>query len=412
MKKIIPIIAILFSPLANSAQSAVVYPNFTGLSTATISGVSTPVATSGTVSNGVINFPRTYKVPGIPSAAQEAISKAATLSSPVAQSLAKKQIIGAIAGGVVGLGVTYLASLGLEYLADHWSSPSTQTWPDGTVNTGNSWSAGLNAAQFCTSAVGGASKPIMTGTANGYCSGNPNAWFTINSPTAPQRNPLTTQQAETYAQNSPIQPTDADIKMMLDAGWGVPVSKVPTVKIDLSKLNSQDLLDLQNMGYFQPTPDSLAIKNGQPILDPLTGESKQPMLQIDPAPNAGVRLTPYDTPVDAAGNPKLDAQGYPVPNQKAEVDPCELNPDRAGCIPLGDADQTNPTSTARTITGDFNSFNISGQCPADKTFSVAGMTQTIQMAPVCNAATNYIKPFLLLMASVTAYMIFVGGLRS
>lgn len=416
MKILFFLISFLLPLSAYSAASTVVYPNFTGLSTDTISGVSTPVAKAGTVSGNIVTIPRAYKVPGVPTAAQEAISSAVTMRSPINQTLLKKALLGARVVG--GLSLPVLALMGLEYAAGQWYSnqpdplqPTTLKFIDGHYFYDPNLSTGA-----CSSGGGLACVASSFGLPSTACNtfGVPQYQCSIGSsnPWAVQTQPISQTQAEAIVQASPISPTDADIQMMLDAGWGVPIQPNPEVVIDLSNLNSTALAELSSLGYFQPTPKSIALKNGQPVLDPLTGQNKQPMLQIDPAPNAGVRLTPYDAPVDAAGNPQTDVQGNPLPNQKSEADPCELNPERAGCSTLGTPDETVPTPIARTIDANFNAFNISGQCPADKTFTAGGITQTIHMAPICSAATDYIKPFMLLMASITAYFIFVGGLRT
>lgn len=428
MKILIFLISFIFPLSAFSAASTVVYPFSNAIKKSNIGGVQVD-----TISNGAGRHVNLYSdpiaglalevggIPGLASAlpyAASAIGDALILKAPVSQFLAKKALIGAVTGGVVGLGATYLFSLGLEYAFGQWTIPNSQTWNDGIIQT-NQYGEKPSAGEFCSTYFPG-SIPKLSSPGGGYCanaSGNivsyNSYWNYKNGSTPPpQRTPITNAQAEAIAAASPINPTDNDIQMMLDAGWGVPISNAPLVKIDLANLNSTQLADLAAMGYFQPTPESLAIKNGQPVLDPVTGQNNQPMLQIDPAPNAGVRLTPYNSPVDAAGNPQLDAQGNPLPNTKPEVDPCELNPDRAGCSTLGELKDPPIQPRNLDVTGNFNSFNISGQCPADKTFTVAGMTQTIQMAPICGAATDYIRPFLLLSASIVAYMIFVGGLKS
>ena len=347
------------------------------------------------------------------------ISKAITGSAPIAHAIGRKVVIKAITGGVIGIGLSLLAQEGLEYAAQQWQhtslplgAPPTLTF----VTTDGLWAyAPGNVFQPNPCASGGSltgglssqpqfpQNPSYIGYSCILFGGNP--FLTTTTP-------ITQVQAEEIASNSSITPTDNDYQMMLAAGWALPLTTDPLVTIDLPNINSTDLAYLTSKGYFQPTPTSLAGPNGSPVTDPVTGTTKQPMVQVDPAPNGGVSLTPYDQPLDANGDPVVDTNGNPVSIPSNNTDPCALNPERAGCASLGTPESDTITPTEKTVTGQFNSFNISGQCPSDKTFSVAGMTHTIQMSPICGAAQNYIKPFLLLMASVTAYFIFVGGLRT
>jgi hypothetical protein len=206
--------------------------------------------------------------------------------------------------------------------------------------------------------------------------------------------------------------TAAEVQMYTDAGYYLPVQGVHTEIGDLSSLSSDDLSYLTSKGYFQPSPGSLAWPSGSPVTDPVTGQKSQPMVQADPAPNGGVRLTPYKAPLNADGTPATDASGNPLPNQESQPDPCELDPSRVGCASLGDAEDAEIPTTEVELTTNWNEFAFSGSCPADRTFAFGNRSATISMEPICNAAESYIRPFMLLAASVAAYLIFVGGVKT
>lgn len=404
-----------------SASSTVIYPDFQ-FGTGVVAGVNSPMAMGGKVLTD--DFNRLVKMPfkhGSPFeqllSKPTSLYKTVILEGVINQPLAKKALLTAVNGGVIGLGVTYLASVGLQYAAGQWGNGQQESPPLGFMPL-SSCVGELHSIYSCYQLQGPGfypwdPEPQQCVSWQGYTKYVGGNYYCLDArPPQPTYNPISVAQAQEIAANNPINPTDADYQMMLDAGWAVPIQSNPDVVIDLSNVPQQDIQGLMDAGFFQPTPDSATVKNGQPVTDPLTGQKSQPMIQVEPAPNQGVRLTPYQTPLDANGQPATDAQGNPLPPTQAQYDPCELNPDRAGCANLGTPEDTVIDSVQRTVTGQFNEFSISGQCPADKSFTVAGMTHTIQMAPICGAAENYIKPFLLLMASVTAYFIFVGGLRT
>lgn len=100
------------------------------------------------------------------------------------------------------------------------------------------------------------------------------------------------------------------------------------------------------------------------------------------------------------------------PSGDKDASPCDRNPDSAGCAKLEEIEEEGPESNEITLQPDFDEFNIAGQCPSSPQFTIAGQTAVFDMQPVCDAASNYIRPFVLLAAAVAAYLIFVGGLRT
>lgn len=91
---------------------------------------------------------------------------------------------------------------------------------------------------------------------------------------------------------------------------------------------------------------------------------------------------------------------------------CEKSPKSIGCAEFGEPEEDVTPRDSENIEFDSVSLGGSGSCPADKTFSVMGNSYAMSYEPICNAATTYVKPFVLLACSLLAAMIFIGGLKS
>ena len=92
-------------------------------------------------------------------------------------------------------------------------------------------------------------------------------------------------------------------------------------------------------------------------------------------------------------------------------DECKDNPDRIGCMeqdtPTDEIpkDNKNITYTAETpLAG-------TGTCPAPMTMQVFGTSLTLSYASICMAASDYMRPILLLLASFAAALIVIRTLR-
>lgn len=102
--------------------------------------------------------------------------------------------------------------------------------------------------------------------------------------------------------------------------------------------------------------------------------------------------------------------------QEPTPDQCEKNPDSIGCTEFGtpEAQQLTQKSIAVQLTPVV--FASSATCPANvnASFSVMGrsFSPSFSYAPICTAATDYIRPVMLLLALAGSAFIFVGGLKS
>jgi len=91
---------------------------------------------------------------------------------------------------------------------------------------------------------------------------------------------------------------------------------------------------------------------------------------------------------------------------------CEASPDTLGCAKFGDA----VTQTLATADSGFNaiqavSFSSSAACPASDSFSVAGRSFSVSYAPICGAATDYIRPVVIVLGAALAMFVFIGGFK-
>jgi hypothetical protein len=159
------------------------------------------------------------------------------------------------------------------------------------------------------------------------------------------------------------------------------------------------------------TPTVVAI--GDPYIDPVTGQTKQPYVKVTPSPTAEdplrVDIQMFEKEV-APPDPAKAETGAIAPEAGEPKDPCLENPNRMGCLDAGDPSdeqlqtQNVPFSLTPVTVGD------AGSCPATKTFTHAGSTYSFSYAPICNGAT-LIKPVVLAIAWLLAAYIVLGTLR-
>lgn len=98
--------------------------------------------------------------------------------------------------------------------------------------------------------------------------------------------------------------------------------------------------------------------------------------------------------------------------QEDPEDPCVKNPDRVGCVPLGEAqaEEIPRESVPMIVTPEV--FDESAGCPSPVTFDLLGQTRQLSFEPLCSAATTWVRPLVLLMAGVVGTFILVGGLKT
>lgn len=404
------------------AASTVVYPGFNKISTGTYFN---PGQTSST-------FGTTFKVPptetlsnnwGVKSgwfwqsadtgslaatsrmstsdaqAMNRAITGASKASQPAAKLLASN-IIKLSAGGVLA---TIALDMGLEYLNGQWNTlvPSDTTTGTGcSVRTGlpwlntlpanyqGSWTDTYNGTCVCAT-VGLGYWPCPTASTGAYTAATDTTW--TNVPTRDL--------------------TDNELAEMVRLGYAVPVDKpAATVIGDFTAMTAADLAILASMGYFQQAP--VTVKSGAPYTDPITGQKMQPQLSISPEPNGGARVTSTDQPINEDGTSATEPDGTPLKPEDA-IDPCTSNPNSLACTSLGSLDTSaDPVAHTFDVSLTPGTLNTSGTCPADRSLTLMGNSVVMSFQPICNAASTYVRPFVLLASAVVASFIFVSGLKT
>ena len=97
-------------------------------------------------------------------------------------------------------------------------------------------------------------------------------------------------------------------------------------------------------------------------------------------------------------------------------DQCEKNPDSIGCSEFGTPEPQQLTQKSIAVQLTPVTFASSATCPANvsASFTVMGrsFSPSFSYAPICAAATDYIRPVMLLLALAASAFIFVGGLKS
>lgn len=96
----------------------------------------------------------------------------------------------------------------------------------------------------------------------------------------------------------------------------------------------------------------------------------------------------------------------------ATGDLCKDHPDVLACVKLGEAQVDPPTP--QQVPFSINSVGMpdASGCPAPLPFTVAGHTYAITWDPVCNAASTYARPVMLVCAVALAAFVFIGGLKA
>lgn len=88
---------------------------------------------------------------------------------------------------------------------------------------------------------------------------------------------------------------------------------------------------------------------------------------------------------------------------------CEKYPDSVGCMPAGDAPaQETVPSESRTLELQPGPTFAGGGCPANVSASIMGRSvQLVNMAQACSWIDVYMRPLVLLLATISAVFIVV-----
>lgn len=105
------------------------------------------------------------------------------------------------------------------------------------------------------------------------------------------------------------------------------------------------------------------------------------------------------------------AQPAPAPAEASDL--CKLHPGSSACAALGDPGTANPPGKTDVPVGWSEvAMPTAGGCPAPLQATIpGGRTVTLSYDAVCDAASSYVRPVLLLLAAVACVFIFVGGTK-
>ncbi len=179
---------------------------------------------------------------------------------------------------------------------------------------------------------------------------------------------------------------------------------------------ADELADSHGVPVDPPQVAPGDVATGSPFRKP-DGTWAQPRARITPMPDGSVAISPYEVPVaapDGTPQPQPDyiPEGDPVaPGTETQPDPCDLHPDRAGCVSLGEPVDQPVSKTTQALTITPESVSMPGSCPAPKQVETPFGTIALSYDPACQFATT-IRPVVLALGMFMAAMIFVGGLRN
>jgi len=92
------------------------------------------------------------------------------------------------------------------------------------------------------------------------------------------------------------------------------------------------------------------------------------------------------------------------------TDPCTKNPNRVGCMSLGDPPNDQVPKAQRTLSYSQESIGLPVGCPADVTVQTSRGPQVFSYAKTCDVAATS-KPWVLAAAAFTALLIVLAALR-
>lgn len=191
-------------------------------------------------------------------------------------------------------------------------------------------------------------------------------------------------------------------------------SRLPVTQADFDALPdpsptiAPELPDAPYMPHGAPVDSPIYTDGRYPVGDPYKapdGTTRQDHAHItnNTTINNSVTITMSSTVIqDAQGNPVTEPDTEQPPPEQTD---CEKNPNTVGCSELGTLD-------GQPATGTFNldfqpeADMLSATCPAP--ISVLGQSMSFQSA--CDAMV-YIKPVVLVMASLLATFILFGSFR-
>lgn len=119
---------------------------------------------------------------------------------------------------------------------------------------------------------------------------------------------------------------------------------------------------------------------------------------------------------------KKDSQGNVISTETSTIEPalegkaddvadgCAENPNRAGCAELGEPEEFELPESERSVTVDADPGWSGGECPAPTSLNLGFGSITYDNELVCTAL-GWIKPLLIVSASIAAALIVIGGFK-
>ncbi|TXH90782.1 MAG: hypothetical protein E6Q78_03085 [Rhodoferax sp.] len=90
---------------------------------------------------------------------------------------------------------------------------------------------------------------------------------------------------------------------------------------------------------------------------------------------------------------------------KETTDPCEANPDRAGCSTL-DTPQGEIPKVTKTFNYEYEELGLgNGSCPAPVTVNTSNGSYTLNLGQYCDAISTYVRPVVILFGMLAAFFI-------
>jgi hypothetical protein len=116
----------------------------------------------------------------------------------------------------------------------------------------------------------------------------------------------------------------------------------------------------------------------------------------------------------SSSQPKVGfCQENPTTKACQAADPCDDNPDSVACMKTGTpTEQTLPGEEAGINAVTAVSFTAAAGCPADLSFDVNGSTYAFSYAVMCNTASGYGSPVVLVLGAALAAFVFIGGFKA
>lgn len=196
---------------------------------------------------------------------------------------------------------------------------------------------------------------------------------------------------------------------MTDAEWDALSDPIPTVGSELPTAPYMD--QGAPVGTAQFTPGDAIIGSPYTKAD---GSTAEPRARITDNLDGTVTIDTYEkpltnpdgTPADTNA-PITDTADEPTPTK----DPCIDNPDRLGCVSLGEVTDTTVGTAERTLASITPaSIGGVGSCPAPITSTFMGQSISFSYDLPCQAA-GMLRPLILALAWLAAGIIFIGGVR-